>query len=198
MFDYPVFRKNVDYLDYTDDYLTRTGKSKRQFLDDLDDFEDPKKIFLDELDDTPASGTYANNPTGVWNENPFVRGNAIEDVANVPGTQTPPTFPKIDYYDAGSQTATSVKSTDLFAKSYQDITRLEDLWKSYVDDISGQIFPISQGNLTIGDLSNPVSNRVLHIVTPYDTPLPGQQSIITTIQNYANSKNVTVVFENIE
>ena len=81
LYDLPVFRKNVRYLDDTSDYLSRTGKSKQQFLDDLDNFDGPKETFLNELRDTPAGGTYADFPTRVWNETPFVRGNALEDVA---------------------------------------------------------------------------------------------------------------------
>ena len=100
------------------------------------------------MEDTPANG--------IWDENPFRRGNELEDVANVPEIQTPSTFPKIDYYDAATQTATSVKSTDLFAKTYQSNDLLEELWQDYVnklvDNPSGNVFPITQGGLTIGNL----------------------------------------------
>lgn len=110
MYDLPNFRRNACYLDNTNDYLSRTGKSKQQFLDDLDNFDGPKETFFDELKDTPAGGTYADFPTGVWNENPFVRGNALEDVATIPGStnqlQTPETLPVYDYYDDANRIET--------------------------------------------------------------------------------------------
>jgi len=33
---------------------------------------------------------------------------------------------------------------------------------------------------------------------PHDTPLPQQQSVVDNIISYANARNITVTFENLE
>ena len=185
LFDYSVFRKNIDHLDYTENYLTRTGKTKQQFLDDLDEFEDPKKIFLDELDDTPASGTYANNPSGVWNENPFLRGREIEDVL---GQNLHDNFPFIDKFDDVDNSVTSIKSTDTYAKTYQSLDNLEALWKKYVDDLVAMP-PPNVGVTFDGVTVSGYNKQILEIAIP-DPLVGGSVDVLTSVTNYAKGKGV--------
>ena len=202
MADYPLFRNNTKYLDNTSDYLARTGKSKQDLVADIERYDGSKGTFLDELKDTPAGGTYENFPTGAWNENPFVRGNALEDIATVPGAanqlQTPATFPVYDYYDEVGGVASSVKSTDLFADSYQDIQNLEGLLKRYVDKVADAPSTVQGSGLTLGNAARPINERGLHMIFPYNTPLPHQSGILQTIQSYADSRGVRFSHELLE
>jgi hypothetical protein len=198
-----LFRNNVKYLENTNDYLSRTGRSKQEFLDELDAYDGSKETFLDELADTPAGGTYADFPTGAWNENIRIRGNALEDgcvLKFMPGqVQTPGNFPKIDYFDEAAELATSVKSTDLFASTYQNVSKLEELIMRYVDDLADASFPITHSGVIIGQPGvNPVSARRLHMIFPFDTPLPGQSGILEFAESYANSRGVQFTHEFLE
>jgi RHS repeat-associated protein len=69
---------------------------------------------------------------GVWNLSPFARGQSIEQTlgANLPGN-----FPVIDQFANG--TATSIKSIDLGAASYQNTSALASRLNGYVDSVSG-------------------------------------------------------------
>jgi len=187
LFEFPLFRLNQDYLTYTDKYFNATNKTKEQFLANLDEYENAKSIFFDELDDTIASGTYANNPfpSGVWNENPFLRGREIEDAL---GHNLHDNFPKIDHWDDVNETITSIKSTDTFAKTYKFLENLESLWKKYIDDLADIPDP-DIGLSYAGQTVIGYSNQVLHIAIP--NPLDVNQNIVLqSIIEYAKGKGV--------
>ncbi len=74
--------------------------------------------------------------TSVWSLNPFERGWAIENLIgrgsllrNLPG------FPTIDRFENGI--ATSIKSIDLGAKTYQNIGALISQVQDYINDLAG-------------------------------------------------------------
>lgn len=104
----------------------------------------------------------------------------------------------MDYYDPATQAATSVKSTNLFSESYQDISILEDTWRRYVDDLDAANFPIIYDNVTVGGNTTPVNNKVLHLIMPTGTPSSDQQGVLDQIIAYANSKGITVTFEKLD
>jgi hypothetical protein len=68
---------------------------------------------------------------GVWAMKPFARGRAVEQVL---GTNLPGNFPAIDRFLQG--TATSIKSLDLAAKTYQDTRALTRTVTRYIDGVA--------------------------------------------------------------
>lgn len=69
-----------------------------------------------------------------WPLGPATRG--FEREARY-GDNLPPGFPTIDNYDKATGIVTSIKSTDLAVKTYQDPGRLRKLIQSYIDKVSG-------------------------------------------------------------
>jgi len=180
------FKLDVDNLEELASAFAKSRKEGVDLIADIDSFESNKSFYFFEL--------YGiQDAVGAWLLSPTRRGEHLESIANVRGRQT-----KVDYYDNVTQTATSVKSTNLFAKTYQDISKLEEVWRKYVDDLAGASFPISHAGIDVGDALNPVNNRNLHLIFPHDTPSADQQSVLNSLTTYANSRGITVTFEHLE
>lgn len=86
----------------------------------------------------------------------------------------------------------------MFAESYQDIQRLESLLKGYVDKVADAPSIITREGLTLGDMIYPINERGLHLIFPYDTPLPHQSGILQTIQSYADERGIRFSYELLE
>ncbi len=71
---------------------------------------------------------------GVWDLSPFARGVEIEQQL---GHNVPSSCPTIDIWDADTGTATSIKSLNLEAKTYQSGTALSRTLNGYVDKAAG-------------------------------------------------------------
>lgn len=134
-----AIRKNPGYLKNVDDYAKRSGKSADEVADLAKNNENGVEQFLDELEDTPASGH--------WDKNPFQRGRDIEDDL---GQNLPETFKTIDKYDDVTGEATSIKSLDLDAKTYQSASKLRARLNKYLKDLE-DFTEASQGARTVGD-----------------------------------------------
>lgn len=175
-----VIRKNPDYLKNLDDFSKRTGSSTDEIAEDLAKFDDGPEQFLDELEDTPASGH--------WDKNPFQRGKDIEDDL---GQNLPETFKTIDKYDfGGSGKATSIKSLDLDAKTYQDATKLRSRLNKYVDQLDGFTGHTQEG-INIGGLDNPILLKELELVIP--RAATGEQlNIINAVIANASGRGINV------
>ncbi len=177
------YRRNVRYLENTDDYLIRTGSTNDEFLDEFNQFTDSKNIFLDELADTPSSGLYSSFPDGVWNLNPFRRGREIEMALS---SNLHTNFPWVDKFDELTGVATSIKSTDTYAMSYQNLDNLESLWKGYVNNLASMPPP----NVAIefaGDIVIGYNKQVLEIAIPSPL-LGGQNAVKANLIEYAKFK----------
>jgi hypothetical protein len=198
LIDYELFRRNTSYIQNINDYYLRTGDTYTKLLDDFSEFNGTKKIFLDELADTPASGIYHLYPDGVWNLNPTRRGREIETAL---GSNLHTNFPWIDKFDDVNLVATSIKSTDTYSSSYQNAGNLESLWKSYVDDLASMPAP----NVPITFAGKTVmgyNKQVLEIAIP--DPLVGfQETVKDNLVAYAkgkghNGKDIDIIITVIE
>lgn len=123
-----------------------------------------------------------------WPLPPSPRGFAIETRL---GGNLPPGFPTIDKFDWQHGIATSIKTVDLAAKSYQNPARLESLVKRYIDKVAGfkghdhAGFEISQ---------EAVQLRVLEIGVPRNGA-PDQMQAFDNMAAYAQDKGVTLKVE---
>jgi hypothetical protein len=118
----------------------------------------------------------------VWELHPFERGRAIEEIV---GTNLPSNYPTIDRFENG--VATSIKSIDLQAPTYQNISNLSSRLGSYIDKVSS-----FQGRPWAGvDTTGQVTSRVLDLVVPSTATAPQQAAIAQAVQ-YGATQNVVV------
>ena len=82
------------------------------------------------LGSVSALGTAAPG-TSIWEMNPFARGRVIEEAM---GANLPSNFPTIDRFANG--VATSIKSMDLGAATYQNAAALTRTVNGYVDSVA--------------------------------------------------------------
>jgi RHS repeat-associated protein len=121
----------------------------------------------------------------VWTKPPFPRGRAIEKLL---GGNLPDNFPVIDKFIDG--VATSIKSIDLNATTYQDVGALASKIDSYVDkvaDFNGARF--SGVNIQAGD----ISARQLQLAVPAGGVTPAQQAAINASVARAQGMGVSLI-----
>ncbi|MFG3685498.1 RHS repeat-associated core domain-containing protein [Micromonospora sp. NPDC047740] len=125
--------------------------------------------------------------SSVWKLNQFQRGLAIEAKL---GGNLPRSFPTIDRFANG--TATSIKSVDLSAKTYQSASQLTSRLQGYVDKAAGfaKNNPVTWDGVTIRP--GQVAARELEIVVPRGTATAAQQNVLNQIVQYGAGKGVTV------
>jgi hypothetical protein len=174
-----AFRRNADYLENISKHSTSTGKSADEIVTIAKNNKNGPEQFLDELENTPASGH--------WDLDPFQRGRNIEKDL---GQNLPEPFKTIDRYDNG--TITSIKSLDVNAKTYQNATKLRSRIKKYVDDLS-DFQGFSMGGWDIGNVSNglPITVRKLDLAIS-NAGSPTQAQVIDEMITYAASKNINL------
>ncbi len=178
-------RLDTWYLTQVDDYLGRMNKTGDVLRRELEEFNGTAREFLDALEDTPASGTYASNPDGVWNLGPLGRGREIEKVE---GQNLHDNFPIIDRFDPETKEAVSIKSTDIFARSYQSMDWLETVWKGYIDDLLEMPSP-DIGLQYAGDVVIGYEKQVLKIAIP-DVINSNQERVLAAVRTYGKGKGV--------
>jgi hypothetical protein len=88
-----------------------------------------------------AATALAGAAKSVWKQNPFSRGRVIEKLM---GMNLHPNFPVIDRFANG--VATSIKSLDVNAKSYQDAGSVYGKIKDYVDSVASFNGAVYGGN----------------------------------------------------
>jgi hypothetical protein len=123
-----------------------------------------------------------------WPLPPSPRGFAIETRL---GGNLPPGFPTIDKWDWQHGIATSIKTVDLAAKSYQNPARLESLVKRYIDKVAG-----FKGDTHVGFevLADAIRQRVLELGIPRGATA-AQTSVLDNMVAYAEEKGVALVVE---
>lgn len=82
---------------------------------------------------------------GAWLENPFKRGKMLEETigASIPGDKLLGNFPSIDVWDTSVGKATSIKTLDTSAKTYQNAAAFKRRLERYTAVLKG--FPPSSG-----------------------------------------------------
>ncbi|WP_326557257.1 RHS repeat-associated core domain-containing protein [Micromonospora sp. NBC_01796] len=132
-------------------------------------------------------GAYLKAGSSVWKLNQFERGLAIEAKL---GGNLPRSFPTIDRFANG--TATSIKSVDLTAKSYQTAGQLTSRLQGYVDKAAGfaKSNPVSWDGVTIRP--GQVAARELEIAVQRGTATSAQQNALNQIVQYGAQRGVTV------
>ena len=131
-----------------------------------------------------GGGTVAIS-SSVFELAPVVRGRVIESIlGTAAGGSLPSNFPMIDRFENG--VATSVKSIDLLAKTYQSGAALLSKLTGYVDKLAG--FNGGQLGRTVVE-ADQVTERVLEVVVP-----PGataaQLEALRQAATYAQTQNV--------
>jgi filamentous hemagglutinin len=118
----------------------------------------------------------------VWALHPFARGVAIEKAL---GQNLPSNFPVIDKFEKGI--ATSIKSLDLDAKSYQSVSALSRVVMGYIDSVAS-FSSRTWANVTVSG----VTSRELVIAVPHAGSAAQQAALSAAIQ-YGASPSVGVV-----
>lgn len=119
----------------------------------------------------------------VWKDSPFKRGKEIEKAL---GQNLPDNFPTIDKFVNGN--ATSIKSLDVNAKTYQDSSALTRKLNDYVNSVSS-FNGRNWGGVNIK--SKDIKSRSLDLAVPSKGTLE-QQNVINQIIKNGNSKGVNV------
>jgi len=120
----------------------------------------------------------------VWALKPLERGVAIE---NALGRNLPGNFPVIDRFANGI--ATSIKSLDLGAKTYQSLSTLSRTVTGYVDKVA------SFAGRTWGGASvkgAEIQGRALELAIPMGGGSPAQHAALQAVVKYAQSVGVRV------
>jgi RHS repeat-associated protein len=122
--------------------------------------------------------------SGVWSMKPFARGSAIEEAL---GANLPKNFPTIDRFSNG--VATSIKSIDLGAASYQNPANLTRLVNGYVDQVAA-----FNGRTWAGAAvdSSQITARQLQIAVP-GAGSAAQQAALSAAAQRAQSVGVQLI-----
>jgi hypothetical protein len=123
-----------------------------------------------------------------WPMGPSPRGFNIE--ARL-GGNLPASFPTIDRFNDRTGVATSIKSINLDAKTYQNPSRLEKLMTGYIDKVSG-FNGANWGGRVIDEFD--ITARQLHVAIPR-TASPEQMAVFDTMESYAKRNGVDLIVE---
>ncbi len=121
----------------------------------------------------------------VWSLGNFTRGSTIERAL---GANLPRTFPTIDKFING--VATSIKSVDLRAVTYQNPANLTRLLTNYVDKVA------EFSGATLGEYAvngSQITGRALEVAIPQGGMTAAQQAAINSVVSAAAQKGVRVV-----
>jgi hypothetical protein len=129
-----------------------------------------------------AGAAAADAPSEVWTYGWARRGREIHD--QLSDGSLLPNFPTIDMIGAG--VATSIKSIDLNAATYQDAARLTYRLNKYIDDLAE-----FNGATWATDVvkSSDITNRTLNLVIPKGSMTTVQLEAIEAAQRNALSRN---------
>lgn len=134
---------------------------------------------------TALANKLAKSP---WPYGPSPRGFAIE--ARL-GGNLPASFPTIDRFDRLTGVATSIKSVDLSAATYQSDKALTRLLKGYIDKTAG-FTGASWGGERI--IARDVTERVLHVAIPRGAT-EAQSAVLANMAQYAEQSGVKLIVE---
>lgn len=122
----------------------------------------------------------------IWNRNPFERGRAIEtQLGRSP--QLAGNFPVIDRFNNG--TATSIKSIDLTAQTYQNIPNLTNRIQSYGNTLAGWQGTGANGWDGVVIRNADILQRELQLAIPPNAT-QAQSVALQQLQTWAQSINI--------
>ncbi|REC97235.1 hypothetical protein DEU35_2998 [Microbacterium sp. AG157] len=134
---------------------------------------------------TALANKLAHSP---WLYGPSPRGFAIE--ARL-GGNLPASFPTIDRFDRLTGVATSIKSVDLGAATYQSDKALTRLLTGYIDKTAG-FTGASWGGERI--IARDVTERVLQVAVPRGAT-DAQSAVLASMAQYAEQNGVKLIVE---
>jgi hypothetical protein len=132
----------------------------------------------------PTAASSQSAAGGVWSLNPFARGTAAERAL---GRNLPGNFPVIDRFADG--VATSIKTIDLGATSYQNIATLTRIVTGYIDEVaafSGRTW----AGVTVRGAD--ITGRALELAIPAGSGTAAQQAALQAAVRYGQSLGVNV------
>lgn len=115
---------------------------------------------------------------------PVVRGVALEQAY---GGNLPPYFPVIDRFVDG--VATSIKSIDLSANSYQSMSALTATMTRYINKLSTFAGAARMGATVRGP---EITARTLEVIVPSGSATAAQQAVINAAVQYGQTVGVAV------
>ncbi len=128
----------------------------------------------------------ADSSTSVWTKRPFDRGTDIEKQI---GQNLPQNFPVIDRFENG--VATSIKSLDVNASSYQSTATLTRTLNRYIDNVAAYNGTGPGGWAGANVDASQITARGLDLVIPNSGSI-AQQQVIKQAVEYGLSKGVKV------
>lgn len=128
----------------------------------------------------------------IWNQPSMYQGRDYEQlrVANLGSN-----CPVIDDIVIDAQTATSMKTMDLKAPSYQNVQAIESVVSRYIDKLSG----FTRGDWNGNHFERGVNfqDRILEIGIPAGSATAQQISKLVELQEYAQTKDITLVINEV-
>jgi len=121
----------------------------------------------------------------VWQLDPLQRG---QELHRMLGANLPQNFPVIDRFVNG--VATSIKTLDLNAATYQNIGALTSRVQGYINALAN-FQSATLGRWSIGTPTNPITGRVLELAIPPGAT-PAQLAALQQLQQYAANLGVTL------
>ncbi|RLJ99610.1 DUF6443 domain-containing protein [Tenacibaculum discolor] len=145
------------------------------------------------------AGRLFRKAESVWNLNRFARGRAIENILGA-NTRWARNFPVIDKLENG--VATSIKSLDLGAKSYQQGNRVFNTLKGYINKLDN-FKGASWGNMAKGTFADvqqgrDFTSKALELAVERGAGSTKQWEQIQKAVNYALDKDINVTIRFID
>jgi len=134
-----------------------------------------------------ADGDCTNEIYSVWQQNPFQRGVAIENALGR-SPNLVQNFPVIDRFENG--VATSIKSLDLGAASYQNMNTLSRVLEGYVSKLAGWE-GVAWGGVEIRAAD--IISRQLTVAIPSGATA-AQITTLQQVQQWATTQGVTLTY----
>lgn len=134
-----------------------------------------------------AGGYLANHAQSVWQLTPFQRGVAIENALGR-SPNLVQNFPVIDRFENG--VATSIKSIDLGAATYQNINTLSRVLESYVSKLASWE-GVAWGGVEIR--ASDIIARQLTVAIPSGAT-SAQMTTLQQVQQWAITQGVTLTY----
>ncbi len=131
-----------------------------------------------------ASGELPPASQSAWSLGWSARGLQIEQDL---GGDLPPGFPTIDKFDNGI--ATSIKSIDLAAPTYQSESALASRLRGYVNRVANFDGATRSGVAVDADQ---IKGRVLEVAIPEGSPTAAQQAALDAADQYGATRGVSV------
>lgn len=134
-------------------------------------------------------GDCTNEAQSIWNTNPLKRGVEIENLVGR-SPDLVDNFPVIDRFDNG--VATSIKSIDLFSKTYQNTGTLIKTVQGYVNSVANWQGTSQQGWGGVTITNQMIQARQLILAIPANAS-EEQLGALKLLQSWAQTQNVDLI-----